>query len=119
MRTVWFLCGLTAVLLGLIGAALPIMPTVPFMLLGAFCFARSSERLHDWLMTHPTFGPPIHHWHETGSVTKKTKQITTISVFAGFCVSLALGFAPIILLIQALVLCGVLIFIWTRPTAPN
>ena len=59
MRTLWTLAGFFCFGLGFIGAFLPLLPTVPFMLLAAYCFARGSERFHEWLITHPTFGPPV------------------------------------------------------------
>lgn len=51
--------GLTAVAVGMLGVVLPVLPTTPFLLLAAACFARSSERFHDWLMNMPVFGQYI------------------------------------------------------------
>ena len=59
MRVIWAALGILCVGIGLLGVVLPLLPTVPFMLLAAFFFARSSERLHVWLITHPTFGGPF------------------------------------------------------------
>ncbi|AVV81902.1 membrane protein [Shewanella putrefaciens] len=58
-RGFFLLLGLTALALGLLGIVLPLLPTVPFILLAAFCFARSSERLHMWLMAHPWFADAL------------------------------------------------------------
>lgn len=111
----WILCGGLALAAGVIGLALPLVPTVPFLLLAAFCFARSSRRLHDWLVTHPTFGPPIEDWNRRGAIRRRTKWVSTASILTALALSLAFGVRPEILSIQAVTLLGVTVFIWTRP----
>ena len=59
MRWLWIGAGSVCLGIGVAGTVLPLVPTTPMLLLAAFCFARSSERLHDWLVNHPTLGPPI------------------------------------------------------------
>lgn len=115
MRIIWAALGLVSVGLGLIGIVLPLLPTVPFMLLAAFFFARSSERLHNWLLGHPTFGPPIEDWNARGAINPRVKRISTVSVVAVFALSLILGLKTSVLIIQAIVLSLVMLFIWTRP----
>ena len=115
MRFFWFSLGILSVGLGIIGVALPLLPTVPFMILAAFCFARSSERLHQWLLTHKQFGPAIEDWRDRGAINPRAKRLATVSIAAVFALSLALGVRPLILGIQAVVLACVLVFIWTRP----
>ena len=117
MRWIWTAGGIEALGLGLIGIVLPIMPTVPFLLLAAFCFSRSSERLHNWLLRHPVLGPPIESWNRSGAISRRSKQLATGSMLAAFAISLALGLRPLILIIQGVVLCSVALFIWTRPGA--
>lgn len=114
-RWFWILAGLLSVALGFIGALLPLLPTVPLMLLATFCFARSSERLHDWIVGHPRFGPPIADWRDCGAIRRPAKVLATASVGVVFGVSAFSGVSPTILMIQALVLTGVLAFIWSRP----
>ena len=115
MRIFWFCLGLLSVGLGLIGVFLPLLPTVPFMILAAFSFARSSERLHSWLLSHKVFGPPIEDWRERGAINKRGKRLATVSIVAVFALSIILDVRMSILLIQALALTCVLLFIWTRP----
>lgn len=117
MRYIWMIFGLTSMALGALGILLPLLPTVPFLLLAAFCFARSSERLHSWMLEHPTLGPPIHDWNENGAISLKAKRLATLSVVLVFGLSLALGLRPMILIIQAITLSCVMLFIWTRPNA--
>lgn len=117
MRALWLIGGLGSVALGAVGAVLPLLPTVPFLLLAAFCFARSSERLHGWLLDHPRFGPPIADWTERGAIGRGAKWAATGSILAAFGLSVLLGVGAKLLLIQALVLAAVSLFIWTRPSA--
>ncbi|MWD27087.1 DUF454 family protein [Aquicoccus sp. SCR17] len=117
MRLLWLTFGLIALGLGLIGVVLPLVPTVPFLLLAAFCFARSSERLHNWLLSHRTFGPMIEDWQRSGAIRPSAKKAATVSVAAVFLVSVVLQLPAHVLAIQAVTLGCVMIFIWTRPSA--
>jgi len=117
MRAFWAVLGCLALTLGAIGIVLPLLPTVPFLLLAAFCFARSSTRMHDWLMRHRIFGPPIRDWQRAGAIGRRAKILATGSLLLVFSLSLALGLRPLILAIQAVTLCTVALFIWTRPEA--
>ena len=119
MRLVWLILGLTSLALGVMGVVLPILPTVPFMLLSAFCFSKSSERLHHWLLTHPRFGPPIEDWQRNGAINRRIKLYATASILAAFGISLALDLKPMLLVLQAFILTGVLVFIWGRPRAAH
>ena len=116
MRALWFITGLFAVVIGLIGIVVPLLPTMAFMVLAAFCFSRSSDRWHNWLLHHPVYGPHIRDWRENGAIRPKAKRLATVMIVAAFGVSVLLDVRPSILLIQALVLCMVMVFIWTRPS---
>lgn len=114
-RPMWIAAGLTSLGLGIVGAALPLLPTVPFLLLAAFCFSRSSTQLHTWLMEHPKFGKPLKEWEKSGSVSRRTKWIASLSMLVSIGLALWLQLPVIILGIQALCLTTVAIFLWTRP----
>lgn len=101
--------------LALIGVLLPLIPTVPFLLLAAFFFARSSTRLHHWLLSHQTFGPMIEDWQVHGAIRPGAKKAATLSVAAVFLISLMMQLPSHVLMIQAVTLGCVMIFIWTRP----
>ena len=60
--------------LGTAGVFLPLLPTVPFVLLAAFCFARSSPRLEHWLLRHRHFGP------HTSAIAAISASVTTVPV---------------------------------------
>ena len=115
MRAVWLTFGLLALGLGMVGAVLPLLPTVPFLLLATFCFARSSPRLHNWLITHPTYGHHIIDWRERGAISRRAKMLASYMIAATFTISLVLGVPLRVLMIQAVTLSLVLLFIWTRP----
>ncbi len=115
MQYLWAGLGLLCVALAMIGVALPLLPTVPFLLLAAFFFARSSSRLHNWLLSHRTFGPLIVDWQSSGAIRPGAKRAATLSVAAVFGLSVLLSVPSHILIIQAVVLSAVMLFIWTRP----
>ncbi|CAD0184534.1 Inner membrane protein YbaN [Ruegeria sp. THAF57] len=115
MQYVWAALGLLSVALAVVGIALPLLPTVPFLLLAAFFFARSSSRLHNWLITHRVFGPMILDWQNSGAIRPAAKKAATLSIAAVFGISIILSVPNYVLAIQAIVLGGVLTFIWTRP----
>jgi len=62
--------------LGIIGIFLPILPTTPFLLLAAACYARSSKRFYDWLMNNKWFGTYIKNYREGRGVPLKFKVFT-------------------------------------------
>lgn len=67
--------GFAAVALGMLGVALPVLPTTPFLLLAAACFARSSTRFHDWLMNMPVFGQCIRDYKAGKGIPVRVKII--------------------------------------------
>jgi uncharacterized membrane protein YbaN (DUF454 family) len=70
-------CGWVFVLVGVIGIFIPLLPTTPFLLLAAFCFHKSSERFHGWLLNHKVLGPPVKNWTEHRIISKKAKVTAT------------------------------------------
>lgn len=76
----WILRALggVCVVLGFIGAVLPLLPTTPFLLLALFLFSKSSPRLHDWLLHHPWFGSTLQDYIKHKAVKKKTRRIALI-----------------------------------------
>lgn len=115
IRVLWMAAGGVALLLGVVGIVLPLLPTTPFLLLAAFCFARSSPRLERWLTEHPRLGPPIRDWRAEGAISPRAKALAMIAIAATFGLSLALQLPARVLWIQAATLGAVTLFILTRP----
>lgn len=118
LRTLWLATGLVALALGVLGAVLPMVPTTPFVLLAAACFARGSPRCHRWLRSHGRFGAAVREWEDHGAIARRSKVWATALIALTGAVSAAIvpiAFARIGL---AFVLGGVLIFIWTRREPP-
>jgi uncharacterized membrane protein YbaN (DUF454 family) len=69
-------------ILGIIGILLPVMPTAPFILLAAGCWARSSRRFHFWLINHKYFGKFVRDWEENHAVPLYAKCLATVMITA-------------------------------------
>jgi uncharacterized protein len=118
-RSLWLLLGLTSLALGIAGVVLPLLPTTPFVLLAAYCFARSSPRLHDWLLANRTFGPLIRNWERHRAIAPRAKLLAVISMAGVFGLSLLMGATQRVLIIQAVILPITAAFILSRPNGPK
>jgi uncharacterized membrane protein YbaN (DUF454 family) len=91
MRPVYFALGIVFLAIGIVGIALPLVPTTGPVILAAFFFTRSSERFHDWLLSHPRFGPLIADFRAGKGIPFGTK------VWALTAMVLAFGFGVVVL----------------------
>ena len=83
MRRLYLAAGIVCVALGAVGAVLPLLPTVPFLLLAAFCFARSNPAWEQRILDHPTWGPQVRDWRERRAISRKAKVAAIATLFAG------------------------------------
>ena len=99
------------------GVVLPVLPTTPFMLLAAACYARSSRRFYHWLLNNKIFGPTIRQWRQDGSVALRTK-VMAIALLVLTLGTSVIFFVPEIYVRLGLVLIGswVIWFILRLPT---
>lgn len=117
-RWIWAGLGLISVGLGVVGLFLPLLPTTPFMILAAGLFAKSSPRLHDWLLGHRLFGPAIRDWRDNRAIAPKAKRGAILAMAAAFGLSAVLGLPTRVLAVQAVVLVVMGTWILTRPNGP-
>lgn len=87
--------GFLSVGLAFAGAVLPLLPTTPFVLLAAACFARSSPRFHRWLYQHPWFGPSLRAWREHRAIPRSSRRTALALLWITFPISIALLPAPL------------------------
>ena len=115
-RHFYLIAGFVCIGLAIVGAILPLMPTTVFVILAAYCFARSSPALERRLLEHERFGPHIVRWREKGAISRGGKHAAA----AAFAVSIVLALVFVrlpwsLLPVAAAVIIGG--WIWTRPEA--
>lgn len=119
-KPLYLSCGIICVLLGAIGVVLPLLPTTPFIILAAYCFSKSSDKLHQMLLNHRLFGQMIRDWETYGVIPLKVKILSTSMML--LMVSYPLLFKPMPWwgIAGALSVVAVaLVYIWSRPSVPQ
>jgi len=91
IRGVFVAAGVVCVALGALGAVIPVLPTTPFLLLAAACFARGSARAHQWLLRNRFSGPVIRTWERDRGLTLKTKVFTVLLLILALAASAIWG----------------------------
>jgi uncharacterized membrane protein YbaN (DUF454 family) len=117
VRALWVGAGVLALVTGLVGIFLPLLPTTPFVLLAAFCFSRGSARCERWLLTHPRFGPMVRDWRERRAVPLRAKQLATVMMAIGSAWA-AWRLAPAWAWVPAACCTAVAAWLWRLPTRP-
>ena len=119
VRCVLMAFAVLCVLLGMIGAVVPGMPTTVFILMAAWAATRSSPRLYGWLYAHRMFGPMLRNWDEGGYVSRRVKWTATISMTASSALILYLSPKPWLIALALGCMACVLVWLWFRPEPPE
>jgi len=114
-RILLIMVGWLCVVLATLGVVLPLLPTTPFLLLAAWCFARSSPRFHHWLLHRSWFGSYLRHWQAHRALPKGAKPKAVALILTTFAISIY--FVPL-LWVRILLVCmmfALLIMMWRLP----
>jgi uncharacterized membrane protein YbaN (DUF454 family) len=109
--------GLVFVGLAILGVVLPILPTTPFLLVAATCFAKSSPRLQKKLLANKTFGPLIHEWQQHRSIPRKAKRVALLTIILSVVWSAYLLKNLLLTVLVFLLVLGPFIFLWRLPVS--
>ena len=107
--------GWLAIVLGTLGIVLPLLPTTPFVLLAAWCFARSSPRFHHWLLWKSAFGRYIRHWQQHRAMPPGAKMRAMLLIVITFSISIYLVNLLWVRILLGAMLCMLLLFMWRIP----
>lgn len=83
MRPVYLTIGIVAAACGAVGAVLPLVPTVPFLILAAFCFAKSNPAWEKKLLDHPHWGPQLQDWRDRRAISRRSKVMAVGAMSVG------------------------------------
>ena len=107
--------GIFFVGLAILGVVLPILPTTPFLLVAAACFAKSSPVMQRKLLANKTFGPLIHDWQKYRSIPRKAKRIALLTMILSVCWSAFMLQSAMLTALVVVLVIGPFIFVWRLP----
>ena len=117
VRMVLLTVGSLALLLGVIGVFLPGLPTTPFVLVAAACYARASEKFYRRLLANKTVGPLIVEWRRHRSIPYRVKLIAIAMMSLTICVSIwTLSGIPWLQMLLAVIGIGTAVMLWRTPS---
>ncbi|HSW26641.1 MAG TPA: YbaN family protein [Burkholderiaceae bacterium] len=114
-RLLWAAAGVLALVTGIVGIFVPLLPTTPFVLLAAFCFSRGSERCERWLLAHPRLGPIVRDWRAERAVPLRAKQLAWL-MMATACLWSAVTLPARVAWLPLLVCAATALLLWRLPT---
>jgi hypothetical protein len=107
--------GIFFVGLAILGVVLPILPTTPFLLVAAACFAKSSPELQKKLLANKIFGPLINDWQKHRTIPKRAKRIALLTIILSVCWSSYMLQSLLLTGLVILLVLGPFIFLWRLP----
>jgi len=102
--------------IGTIGIFLPLLPTVPLWLLSAWCFSKSSKRLHNWLLNHRYCGPVIRQWQNGQGISPNIKRRAIATIWLSMGISMWLVAKMWLVIVLAAIGIGVTLYLYRLPT---
>lgn len=114
-RVFYRVAGVLFTVIGVAGVFLPLLPGTVFLILAAACFAKSSPRLEEWLLSHPRFGAGVKRWRESGAIPRRAKiaALSMMAVSAALVGALAVPLGVKLISISAMALAAA--FVASRP----
>ena len=111
----WRVCALTAFALGILGIAIPVLPTVPFLILSSWAASKGWPAFERRLLEHRLYGPHIRGWRERGVVPRAGKVWATVTMFGSAVLLQLLGLPGWLRIGAPLVMAVVAVWLWSRP----
>lgn len=114
----FIVAGTLAVALGVVGVVLPVLPTTPFLLVAAACYARSSEKLYERLLADPVFGPYIREWRQYRTIPRRARISAVVLIAISFSLTIFLVLENVYgQVLMALLAVSVSIWLWRIPSS--
>ena len=116
-RYLYLIVGSLALAAGVLGVFLPILPTTPFVLLAAWCFLRSSDKLYAWVIDNETFGPTVKNYQEGKGITQKTRIKAIVMMWATISISVYFFVSNLyVIAVMYLIAISVSLYLYRLPT---
>lgn len=115
-KFLYFTLGCLCIAMAYIGVVTPGIPYSPFVVAAAFCFARSSERAHRWIMNHRIFGPFLTNWSERRVFPQKMKYLMIGMMSLSLVLMTISGVKPIGIISTGIFMLLVAIWAWRWPS---
>lgn len=115
-KIILIVCGFISLGLGVLGVVLPVLPTTPFVLLSAACFAGSSRKIYDWLASTKYFGAIVRNYKTGCGIPRRVKRMAVTYLWIGLIVSGVLVRNPLMWILLAAVGAGVTLHLVSMKT---
>lgn len=118
-KFIYFTLGCLCIVMAYIGVVTPGIPYSPFVVAAAFCFARSSERAHRWIMNHKIFGPFLTNWSTKRVFPQKMKYLMIAMMTLSLVLMTVSGVKPIGIISTGIFMLLVAVWAWRYPSTPE